>query len=417
MSGIYSRNLWVGLSVIIMMCVLVTEGAADTIEASSVSRSTVAEAISRATSGDTVSIPAGRATWSSNISIPDSKRITVRGAGATETVIVGGGAFSLGTSGSRITRIGFESNDRDFISVAGKGWRIDHCTFTNTGSSSCLGVYASSQSSEPPPAGVVDHCTFNFTRVIVYGSRDLMGSHIWAEPLGLGTDNAVFIEDCTFRWNGFGNCVDSQYAGRYVFRYNTVIDTVCEVHSTSNPSSRTAGRSWEIYENTFEAVNETPWYPFRIRGGTGVVFNNTITGRYENQHIAFDNVRSCDGRCDGTSPMDGNQRGEAGYPCRDQIGRSTDAFEYQEDGNWPSQELDPAYAWGNVNDTGTAEFVTIRCQESQNHIQEGRDFYNGTPKPGYTPYAYPHPRVTADDGDVEPPTGEEVEPPSRLRLE
>ena len=25
------------------------------------------------------------------------------------------------------------------------------------------------------------------------------------------------------------------------------------------------------------------------------------------------------------------------------------------------------------------------------HIQENRDFYNDTPRPGYTPYVYPHP--------------------------
>jgi len=26
-----------------------------------------------------------------------------------------------------------------------------------------------------------------------------------------------------------------------------------------------------------------------------------------------------------------------------------------------------------------------------NHLQENRDFYNDRPKPGYTPYVYPHP--------------------------
>ena len=36
------------------------------------------------------------------------------------------------------------------------------------------------------------------------------------------------------------------------------------------------------------------------------------------------------------------------------------------------------------------------------HIQEGRDFFNDTQKPGYTPYTYPHPLATA----ASPPTGE-----------
>lgn len=388
---------------------------AETISASGVSRDAVVSAISSAVSGDVVDVPAGRARWSSNITIPDNKRITVQGAGPESTVIEGGGAFTLGLSGSRITGFGFTSSGADFISVSGTGWRVDHCRFENTGSSSARGVWATSYSYDPPPAGLVDHCEFIYAKVLSGGSRDLTGAHIWVEPLGLGTDNAVFIEDCTFRYTGFGNCVDSNYGGRYVFRYNTVIDAYVEAHSAQGGQEERGTRSWEIYENTFEAVNQAIYFPFRIRGGTGVVFNNTITGRYSDQHIGLDNVRSCwaSGGCDGTNVKDGNTSGIEGYPCRDQIGRSTDEFLYRGDGNWPPQELDPAYAWGNTNDSGTAEFVSIQCSRSQQHVQEGRDFINGTVRPGYTPFEYPHPMI------AEGPHGadESVEPPSGIRVE
>jgi len=32
-------------------------------------------------------------------------------------------------------------------------------------------------------------------------------------------------------------------------------------------------------------------------------------------------------------------------------------------------------------------------------VKDGVDFFNGVPKPGYTPYAYPHPLVTSMEGE------------------
>jgi hypothetical protein len=55
---------------------------------------------------------------------------------------------------------------------------------------------------------------------------------------------------------------------------------------------------------------------------------------------------------------------------------------------WPNQALDPVYSWNNKRASDNSD-VLIGCGTPT--IQEGRDFYNNTAKPGYTPYTYPHP--------------------------
>jgi hypothetical protein len=62
--------------------------------------------------------------------------------------------------------------------------------------------------------------------------------------------------------------------------------------------------------------------------------------------------------------------------------------------------LEPAYSWNNVY-TPTGAPVNIELASGAwALLQEGRDFYNNKPMPGYTPYTYPHPLVT---GQLPPP--------------
>jgi hypothetical protein len=56
--------------------------------------------------------------------------------------------------------------------------------------------------------------------------------------------------------------------------------------------------------------------------------------------------------------------------------------------SWPNQALDPVYSWNNKRATDNSDVLLGSVSPT---VKEGRDFYNNTPKPGYTPYKYPHP--------------------------
>lgn len=54
--------------------------------------------------------------------------------------------------------------------------------------------------------------------------------------------------------------------------------------------------------------------------------------------------------------------------------------------SWPNEALDGIYSWGNLVNGTDGTLSSFYPQ-----IQVGRDLINDTPKPGYTPYTYPHP--------------------------
>ncbi len=57
-----------------------------TITAASSSRAHVQAAIDAAASGDTVVVPPGNSVWSTGVSIPNFKKISLRGAGMESTI-------------------------------------------------------------------------------------------------------------------------------------------------------------------------------------------------------------------------------------------------------------------------------------------------------------------------------------------
>jgi hypothetical protein len=369
------------------------------INAASCSQADVQAAINAAVILDTVIVPAGDCTWTSTVSIPPGKKITLRGAGAGVTKISGAVRFlDLTFSGSRVTGFRFTTTagSATMITVKGQGWRIHHNEFINATGAKSLAIQADGLNTSVQPQGVIDQNTFEGLRVLVFGMGNFTTqSQVWAGPLGLGTDNAVFVEDNTFRVTFTGNIMDTNRGGRYVFRHNTVNVTMgshngalVEVHSKQSLDER-GSRSWEIYENTFNASPSTFTVLF-IRGGTGVAFNNRFTTNMSGPGILLDNVRTGTGECDGTDPIDSNEGvgAESGWLCRDQIGASTDSFLWTPLTPSPPQAKEPAYFWGNTkNGLPTVPEVS---NTAANHIKLGRDVVH-TPKPGYTPFTYPHP--------------------------
>jgi len=311
------------LGIVLLGFIHIATAGAAVIDAESCSQEDVQAAIDAAVDGDVVKVPAGECVWTAAVKIGEtiwttpvtyeSKQITVQGAGIGKTIITIGNtstpndtAFKVVTAEGKPVRItGFTfqggvgtADKKSMVYIGGEGkWRIDHNKFTNNFGNS---INASG-------IGVIDHNTFKMNWAFateIGGSNDVS----WTDALSLGTENAVYIENNTYSGNGF--TFDSVSGGRLVFRYNTVADLHMTVHGTDTSGRLRSVLSYEVYNNTFtRSVQEWPSV-FSIRGGTGVIFNNTVTGNYRS-FVVLQNYRSTDkfkfwGQCDGTSPYDRN---------------------------------------------------------------------------------------------------------------
>jgi hypothetical protein len=385
------------LTLVLVFIFFAAPSFADTRVAPGCDAASVQATINNASTGDTVRVPAGTCTWLTVVAIPAGMDITLQGAGAGVTTVDGtstGTPLWVGVGNRRVTGFTFICG---YITIDGENWRIDHNSFTCN--SFQAGVYVNGQRAQNSPKGLVDHNTFLNRRVIIYGYpgvslSDLNRATQWFDPLALGTGEAVYIEDNSFTYTVFGNALDCQHGGRLVFRHNVVTDTYLEVHSVQGTSR--ACRKWEIYENTLTQSSFDVYRPMFLRGGTGVVFNNTINGAWGEKYLVVDNVRDVTtygppfGKCDGTSPWDGNAD-TTGWPCLDQIGRGGDSSIFNgTPPPYPVQTSEPAYFWNNTIN-GLPAGVSVD-NGSPIHIHPDRDYFvNKGSKPGYSPYQYPHP--------------------------
>ncbi len=396
-----------------------TPATARTVAAASCSQGDVQAAVAAASDGDTVAVPPGAATWRTGEENRPAvvisrrgreKQITLKGAGMGKTVITdatGPQCFQTVIKSSeqgiysdvqekafRITGFTFRGAGGDvLISLAGyTNWRIDHCCFENSGRSLWVSGF-----------GLIDHCIFDKKhngQSIFVSHRDFAGKQYgdgsWSSPLKLGTDRAVYIEDCTFKYYAEkpNAALDGCNGARIVFRHNTLIDAHVASHGTESGGRNRSIRSYEIYANRWHLGQQKQrWTAIFLRGGTGVIFDNKVTGPYGSFVLAT-NYRSSAayapwGKCDGSSQWDGNEEPN-GYPAIDQIGRSTDS------GPGTRQELDPLREWNNTLHGKDADIAVSGTGAVHVHIKAGRDFLNDTPRPGYVPYAYPHPSARED---------------------
>lgn len=372
-----------------------------TINAASTTLADVQTAVDSASSGDTVVVPSGSRTWAGALDIYED--IILQGAGIGQTVITRAGEVGYTHAcNPRITGFTFTGNGMYWSLEDPQSLRIDHCRLVNTsGDIQTLLDFMSQQNPNVThPRGLVDHCEVVNGRLLIRGTAYMRveGSQqdqLWYEDFAYGSAGYVFFEDNEF-WATFNcSCVDSDYGGRYVFRHNTIHCAYLEFHSVQGDNR--AGRRWEIYSNTFvvddaENFPDGVWVPMFIRGGTGVCFDNVFDS-YNNPPV-FNNVRDTEdredcGQCDGTSDWDQNTSGQAGYACRDQIGRGRDTTQWTTGAAY-TQVLEPAYWWDNVDGSDAAVSPEIHNPSTPNHIVENRDYYLSE-KSGYTPYTYPHP--------------------------
>jgi len=269
--------------------------AAEVVFAADGGAAAITEALAALEGGGVVVIPAGEWAWGPDDQVSvDAHGVTLLGAGAEQTLLYregsrDNGAFFL-ASGVRDLRIsgirfrgvelyGNEDTDYGIRLTDATGFRIDHCGFSLLGFAG-LRIDGASR-------GVVDHCLFSKTfkpalashgyGVVVYGT----GAHA-GEPFGSG--EATFVEDCEFRL--CRHAVTANKGGRYVFRHNLVrrntqsnaIDALGQEYSSAD----SVGTEWvEVYDNVVERPDlgdgDSPLkYAVRIRGGGGLIWNNTF---------------------------------------------------------------------------------------------------------------------------------------------
>lgn len=403
----------------------------------------VSSCVSQANSGDTINVASGTATWSSSISWTD-KNIKIIGAGIDSTIITGNTLFwvnmTKNSTGSwRISNMTFSGDEAN--SVIGissvslnndivKGWRIDHIRF----------VYSSGilmRNYGGVTFGLVDNCIFDGAGYGIFNiapfvngengtTGHLYGDYAWSRPLNLGSDEYIYIEDCTVNFSTVQTYIfDSYYGGRAVVRHSNLTYTYFITHSPQGGNR--GGGAYEVYNNTW--IGAGHYRTAQLRSGTGVIFNNTVSGYSLNEFDVDDRRMNTDckvvndplGECTGSNSYDGNVD-SSGWPCVDQIGRAGG-------GTFGNQPSLPLYAWKNgststcatggecnnnvlikLNDScGSNLSNWIKTTEDANpHVGGIVDYINNgdTPMPGYTPYVYPHPlRGTADTISPAAPSG------------
>jgi hypothetical protein len=426
-----------------------------TINAVNPSSAAVQSAINTALDGDTVMIPAGSATWTTQV-VLNNKGINIVGAGIDQTIIIHGSGSSsalylsnLGgkfTSVSRMTMVGsagavYGVLELGNTSQTATNWRIHHMRFSAI---SKRGIFVCGK-----VEGVIDHCTFeapfnlNAQGVTVWGDSSqylptIPAGSSWNRPLALGTSKLVYIEDCIFDFAYANDAACEGYVGaRFVFRYNSVTNSLVGCHGLDSSVSST--HSYEIYKNNFTfaqfpATSAGAGYnglAFYTRGGTGVYYDNKIVVPWLGQQgtafvgnkIELQCYRATGtlnqpsmqgGFITGTNPYDGNSDSYGWLSCQ-QVGATSPLILT---GTNSIQTASPFYQWNNTSgkdlnsQSGAAICVIGPYSDATlaaagmsrpyptDIIKKNRDYYDNVVHPTYRAFVYPHPLVAGTSAAI-----------------
>jgi hypothetical protein len=335
-------------------------------------------AIDAASHGDVITVDGGSTSWSSGTLDTKGKAITLQGSGVDVSTINLSGTASIllntpvDQANGILTFKGF-TVDAGSASAPSAGWvqvwlnsaaRATVPTFRTT---ACKFSFA------PPSGGrlftvfgvygLIDNCKYQH-----YGSGGQIFSidgcihseppralfQNWFDAQYYGDQKSLVIEDTEFEGDDVhtNDGLDAYDGTKFVYRYCT-FDRIAMGWHGYDSSSR-APRLWEIYENTFLGAKATL---NQMRGGTGVIWNNVLSGDnlqfrcYRDRDIYPDNLPGCpwDGNFDLKYPGGGYP---VGWPLLDQIGRGsfTQAYDY--------------YPYANVSGTSDGSTGTITGMSS-----------------------------------------------------
>jgi hypothetical protein len=334
--------------------------------------SSVQDMVYHAASDGYVRLPEGCYEVTGTIDIQEG--ISVLGSGLGQTVLcrsisgsgnasaplfrVVGADQGISTRISGVAFVGVRSEDdagwdRGVLVQDCTDFRVDSCYFEGFGEAA-VKVTGDSR-------GVIDHCVFvdNYKPAIgnVGYGVSVYGTETEDDGLQLGTAEATFVEDCIIV--GSRHAVASNAGAHYVFRHNlvegNVVSTAIDAHGPGHGSQR-GTFCIEVYGNTVRSPASGDDLGMLIRGGSGVIFSNTIDGYRMPIGLVLE------------YGMPDELRGE--YPWLDQV-----------------QDL---WVWDNFNgDELTLPYVQSH-DRSVDYIRVGRDYFLEE-RPGYIPFDYPHP--------------------------
>jgi hypothetical protein len=409
-----------------------------TINAVSPSATDVQAAINTANSGDTVIVPAGSATWSSTITVSGITLIGGGGTGGTTTITEGSSAGPIlnvnAAAGHSTVVENFTWIELNSSAVLMKLFCASNSFFrfcsNNVTCINGLWIYNSGEG-----AGLIDNNQFQFGQGDVwsiFGSDD--GATIygdsghgvgnWAYGTSYGATNYVFIEHNTVTSSATGGArpdgpLEGYKGAKFVIRYNSTTNCGLGGWHGTDSGSYISTHSYEIYGNYFYygSLPYTWDLVWNSRGGTGLVFSNTVAGiTVPANGFAIQNYRAPGSVCQqtgncgpwgwmtGSNPYDGNTD-STGYPGLGQGGTTGPVGGYVLTGTGANstQVLSPAYNWGNTRLSIAGDY----------DVQLNRDYYTtapaysngtfsnfpGSPGMSYTPLAYPYPL----GGGTQPP--------------
>jgi hypothetical protein len=409
-----TRALFGHVAFIPLTIALTSQSFAATITAASASQSAVQAAINAAANGDTVLVPSGSATWGAG-AVMISKGIRLKGAAAwtagTTTITLGGvSAMTIGGNGQYLEVSGFtfldsasgETSTSAAIRCSGM-FRV--CSNIFNAANHPIVVWGSRNDSS-----LIDNNVVNVTGASFI---DIFGDDkaAWDYGTTYGTTNYCYIEHNRITCSGIGDGIIDCYGGaKFVFRYNITTNGYWGWHGCdSTPKDSGIGwspHSYEIYGNRVYYSNGGYYCIFNSRGGTGLMFSNSVSGRTDSgSGIYLQYYRQSQpgqvgtwGVMNGSNPLDGNVGTPSGWPGLCQQGRTGPTTGYAKTGSGSSttQVSSPTYIWN--NDAGYTVGTDASC------IQLNRDYFLSA-APGYTPLVDPHPMA----GGVQAP---DTNPPS-----
>jgi len=410
------------------------------------SQSTVQNAIDSMSNGDVIVCPAGSWSWSS---VRITKNITLQGAGIgnTNITITADNGFQSPSSyggAFRVTGFTFKGANANFANYTnammavynGLGFRIDHNEFQSR-STGIAGSGGNVLHVRYNAGGVVDHnrflaedagggvCShgmvlFSNSGTTSTSNNDQKYSFLHFDSndvLGVDPTHTLFVEDNYFYNNqdcdshnvhaGYG-----RHGGVAVFRHNEIHFMNIDNHGFR---AEHAGFAMAIYNNTWvrDVSGIDLYLQVNIRGGTAVVYNNTVTGSTgsigHGINLWYERATSGPGSSSvtinlpgyGTVSANTSCSSNEGNPCAEQPGTGYHG------GSTRASIRDPMYFWNNTN------FAPFTNETGETYIQSGRDYFNNQgAKPGYVEYPYPHPLVTGEPGPPAPSPGLIPSPPS-----